>query len=537
MLGFDALTPRSFKLFNLPPAAADVRLSIDHAADMGAANETYTVSILNYTSPALRSGTDCSQSTDMTLIPASVFNASAQSGRFVFLVSPNANVDPCVNSSVRIRLSYETPRVQARSSVMAPFDNANPAIATFTGLRATLGDVAIQVIRRGDINASNETYQIYLDGVAIGSPVLNPEIGGPECVTITDTRFATAAQFAAAMADGSVTVSAVSLGGIDPCVFSEAQIELRYQARHERGLGATLVSDGDAIFAGAPDSQVGSAAGAGSVVKFTRSGSGGYAAAMRMSAAAPVAGGRFGAGLAIADGLIAVGAPGTSGSGGAVRLLSSANGIVLQSIVAPSGALGFGSSLALTGSALAVGAPSELVSGFIGAGAVHSYARTGAGGWVFAQRVAAPDPATNRGFGTAVAIVDGVLVVGAPADTGRVYTASSLGSGAYATPEMRDSCADQLDGSLGAAISAEGRTFLVGAPGTDLAAGSARMYALAAACSGDVFTDGRVDGADLAVLLTRWGPADASGIGDIDGDGIVAGGDLAILLSSWGPCP
>jgi hypothetical protein len=63
------------------------------------------------------------------------------------------------------------------------------------------------------------------------------------------------------------------------------------------------------------------------------------------------------------------------------------------------------------------------------------------------------------------------------------------------------------------------------------------MYALAAACSGDVFTDGRVDGADLAVLLTRWGPADASGIGDIDGDGIVAGGDLAILLSSWGPCP
>jgi alpha-tubulin suppressor-like RCC1 family protein len=537
VLGFDALTPRSFKLFNLPTAAADVRLYIEHTADMGAANETYTVSILNYTSPALRSGTDCSESTDMTLIPADVFNASALTGRFVFLVSPNANVDPCVNSSVRIRLSYETPRVQARSSVIAPFDNANPAVATFTGLRATLGEVAIQVIRRGDINASNETYQIYLDGVAIGTAVLNPEIGGPECVTITDTRFATAAQFAAAAADGSVTVSAVSLGGIDPCEFSGAQIELRYQARHERGLGAAVASDGTAIFAGAPDSRSGSAEGAGSVVKFTREQGTDYAPTVRVSAASPVSGARFGTSIAIADGVVAVGAPGPGGVDGTVHLFSSTTGNSIQSIAAPAGAAGFGSSLALTSSALAVGAPAESEAGFRRAGAVYGYVRSGAGSWVFAQRVSDPSAATDRGFGTAVALVDGALAIGTPAGAGAIYVASALGSGAYSTPVLRDSCTEEFDGSLGASVASDARTFLVGAPDAGLAEGRARMYTLAPPCSGDIFTDGRVDGADLAVLLTRWGPADSSGIGDIDGDGMVAGADLAILLSSWGVCP
>lgn len=55
----------------------------------------------------------------------------------------------------------------------------------------------------------------------------------------------------------------------------------------------------------------------------------------------------------------------------------------------------------------------------------------------------------------------------------------------------------------------------------------------AAACAGDINTDGVVNGTDLAVILSGWG---TSGQSDINGDGTTNGGDLATLLSGWGNC-
>jgi Regulator of chromosome condensation (RCC1) repeat len=58
-------------------------------------------------------------------------------------------------------------------------------------------------------------------------------------------------------------------------------------------------------------------------------------------------------------------------------------------------------------------------------------------------------------------------------------------------------------------------------------------------CTGDIFQDGLVNGADLGALLSYWGPvtsAPASALCDLDHDGIVGGGDLGILLANWGPC-
>jgi hypothetical protein len=54
-------------------------------------------------------------------------------------------------------------------------------------------------------------------------------------------------------------------------------------------------------------------------------------------------------------------------------------------------------------------------------------------------------------------------------------------------------------------------------------------------CSGDLTSDGLVDGADLNVLLGDWGQP--ASIADINADGLVDGGDLNILLGAWGLCP
>lgn len=53
-------------------------------------------------------------------------------------------------------------------------------------------------------------------------------------------------------------------------------------------------------------------------------------------------------------------------------------------------------------------------------------------------------------------------------------------------------------------------------------------------CSGDLNSDGTVDGTDLAPLLADW--CATQGKADLNGDGIVDGIDLAKLLSSWGTC-
>ena len=55
-----------------------------------------------------------------------------------------------------------------------------------------------------------------------------------------------------------------------------------------------------------------------------------------------------------------------------------------------------------------------------------------------------------------------------------------------------------------------------------------------AACSGDLNSDGVVNGVDLGIVLAGWGN---SGIADLNLDGIVNGVDLGIVLAAWGGCP
>ena len=66
------------------------------------------------------------------------------------------------------------------------------------------------------------------------------------------------------------------------------------------------------------------------------------------------------------------------------------------------------------------------------------------------------------------------------------------------------------------------------------------LPATAQSCTGDIFANGIVNGADLGAMLSYWGPRTSdpfSVASDINSDGIINGGDLGALLSNWGPCP
>ena len=52
----------------------------------------------------------------------------------------------------------------------------------------------------------------------------------------------------------------------------------------------------------------------------------------------------------------------------------------------------------------------------------------------------------------------------------------------------------------------------------------------------DLYTNGRIDGADLAALLSEWGPSTPTTRSDFDHDGVVNGSDLSKILGFWGPC-
>lgn len=61
-----------------------------------------------------------------------------------------------------------------------------------------------------------------------------------------------------------------------------------------------------------------------------------------------------------------------------------------------------------------------------------------------------------------------------------------------------------------------------------------------AQCIGDLYEDGRVDGADLGALLAYWGPVTGTAPSiraDLNSDGAVDGNDLGVLLGKWGACP
>lgn len=200
----------------------------------------------------------------------------------------------------------------------------------------------------------------------------------------------------------------------------------------------------------------------------------------------------FGRAVAVAAGRIAVGAPDTAVAGvdgaGAVYLFSAA-GVLLRTLAAPQAGAGahFGAALAvLEDGSLVVAAPGTTVGTVDGAGLLIVFNPvTG----VVVRTIRPPLPGTNtmpigdlqsglptstgqrptpRGFGTAMAVVDGRLVVGAPEATvggadaaGVVYQMTTGGALLRTIPPPTIGAGARF----GAAVAALADDVLVGAPG------------------------------------------------------------------------
>lgn len=177
----------------------------------------------------------------------------------------------------------------------------------------------------------------------------------------------------------------------------------------------------------------------------------------------------FGTSVAIAEGVVAVGAPGHDP--GAVYLFQKGSRGWIEAGVLTAPAKGFGSAVSLHGGVLAIGAPG-------GDGAVYVSVR-GADGWT--QPRPLPDPlpgrvigeAEGRALGSAVAVGDGVIAAGAPGFLGHNEAGAPLfgavflfeGDGtSWGTPIRLSALAPRRFGSSVALL---GNRLVVGAPGQD----------------------------------------------------------------------
>jgi hypothetical protein len=242
--------------------------------------------------------------------------------------------------------------------------------------------------------------------------------------------------------------------------------------------GNALAINGNTLFVGAPmhDSF---GANAGAVYVFTFDGVS-WVQRQKLIGADTASGDRFGSALALNDGWLAVSAPlhSSPGSpGGAVYLFEfdGVSWVQRYKVGAPDTIAGdrFGSAIALDNGWLAVGVP---LHRFVGSasGAVYLFEFNGTA-WVQRQKFVASDTVGGDQFGSALALENQRLVVGAP-----LHNSNGPASGAVYIFERATTTwieRAKLIGSdtnagdrLGGSISIDGTTILVGAYG-DTAAG------------------------------------------------------------------
>jgi hypothetical protein len=244
--------------------------------------------------------------------------------------------------------------------------------------------------------------------------------------------------------------------------------------------GNALAINGNTLFVGAPmhDSF---GVNAGAVYVFTFDGVS-WVQRQKLIGADTVPGDRFGSALALNDGWLAVSAPlhSSPGSpGGAVYLFEfdGVSWVQRYKVGAPDTIAGdrFGSAIALDNGWLAVGVP---LHRFVGSasGAVYLFEFNGTA-WVQRQKFVASDTVGGDQFGSALALENQRLVIGAP-----LHSSNGPASGAVYIFERATTTwieRAKLIGSdtnagdrLGGSISIDGTTILVGAYG-DTAAGPA----------------------------------------------------------------
>ncbi|HLI27309.1 MAG TPA: FG-GAP repeat protein, partial [Chloroflexota bacterium] len=268
---------------------------------------------------------------------------------------------------------------------------------------------------------------------------------------------------------------------IDPLVQQAKLVASDGAAGDQFGISVALTNDGNTALVGAPFAKIGGNSNQGAAYVFTRSGTT-WSPQQKLVASDGAAFDNFGLSVALTnDGNTAlVGAPRANSNQGAAYVFtrSGASWSQLQKLI-PAGAVGdqFGASVALSGdgSTALIGAPGTNSL----QGAMYVYLNFG-GGWV--PLVKQSGGAAFDNFGASVALnQDGTTaLIGAPgANSSRgaayVFTRSGTVLSLQQTITASDGVAgDQFGASV--ALTDDGNTALVGAPGANSSQGAAYVF-------------------------------------------------------------
>ncbi len=231
---------------------------------------------------------------------------------------------------------------------------------------------------------------------------------------------------------------------------------------------------------------------------------------------------KFGAAVAISNGVIAVGESLPFNDSGTVYLFE--NDAVewqLTQVLRPPALPGdrrrFGESLSLIDEVLVVGASRDSrQQGRVGA--AYVYRRDG-DAWVFQQELRAADAVAEDRFGESISVTPGTILVGAPyhdgiaRDSGLVYVFEEQG-GSW-TEAQRLTSRDVEISEFGISVVFDGRTVLVGA--SSAMSGGAAFFYDHCEGSGDCNENGLADDCEIADGSSR----------DCDGNGVLDECDLA----------
>lgn len=237
--------------------------------------------------------------------------------------------------------------------------------------------------------------------------------------------------------------------------------------------GSTLTVNGSYLVVGSPFSQA-STFRAGTVDVFQPV-DGQWNHSWRLFGQSPTDGDAFGASLSLDGDRLAVGEPGDDAQAtdsGSVEIFESGGGAWFRVDVLKADSPGFrdrlGSAVSLDGSSLAAGAPGRKVSEVEAAGTVIAFDGSG-NSWTESALINPDSPIADAGFGTAVSLVDGRLLVGAPNDsTGATFAYRNDGTDWLTEPQLEP---NGRNGDLfGSAIAQTEHFAVVGVPSFDVAA-------------------------------------------------------------------
>lgn len=240
---------------------------------------------------------------------------------------------------------------------------------------------------------------------------------------------------------------------------------LGFEIAADDEFGAAVALDGDRLAVGAPYDDPGTAPDAGSVYIFQRSG-GPWSQVVKL--VDPAGGGwfRLGAAVALEAGTLAVGAPGQGD--GRVHVFEEIAGVWIPRalLASTSGDEEFGGAIALDGAQLLVG-----WSPYSSNGAAEVFSAS-LGSWTSGTPLVPSGLEVGDSYGAAVDLAGGTAVVGAPGrrEAGAVWVWTGSGS-TWAIQAWIEDAGTASGDAFGSAVALEDTTLVVGAPWDDTTSG------------------------------------------------------------------